>query len=111
MTAPTPGELSEADRERVEAAVSDAFYEARNEGRTMTEAAKDRRIFAVVEAVLTRHLITQREDIAAAISEAAARARLNDPGTIDSPHGHYADGLATAAALARAVPTTEEQTR
>lgn len=45
-------ELTEAEKQAVSAKVKDAFYEARDQGRTMHQAAEDERIAAAVEQIL-----------------------------------------------------------
>lgn len=116
QTTPTPGELSEADRE----ALAEPVYDAYRLGRygpaeylpMWHELAKKPtgtpEHFALFERVETL-LAAQREAIAARLDQHAAIAGAHISGDDDTTTITASETYRHAAALARAVPTTEEQ--
>lgn len=58
--------LATSERQDIAAAIKDSFYEARDGGRTMHQAAEDSRIFAAVEVIIAdrmkRVLLDQAEE-------------------------------------------------
>jgi len=72
-------ELTDTQREALAAKIKDAFYEARDQGRTMHEAAEDERIFDAAAAVI-------REHVTAALDEIEKRIEGQRDGFLSSPN-------------------------